>query len=85
MIKQIITSVREASSTFIWEVVWAQQFLKMVVENFRQRNIFLIFDSKSKSAMNRPDPARRGALCHVFQKAISRLLLNLRNFPSAQF
>ena len=81
MIKQIITSVCEASSTCIWEVVWEQKFLKMVVENFRQRNIYLIFDSKSKSAMNRAGPAQRDALCHAFQKAISQLLLNLRNFP----
>ena len=52
-----ITSVCEASSECIWEVVWEQKFLKMLVENFHQRNIYLIFDSKSKSAMNRPDPA----------------------------
>ena len=36
-----------------------QKFLKMVVENFRQRKIYLIFDSKSKSAMNRPGPTGR--------------------------
>ena len=31
----------------------------MVVVNFRQRNLYLILNSKSKSAMNRPGPTGR--------------------------
>ena len=61
-----ITTVCEASSTCIWEAVWEQKCLKTVLENFRQRKINLIFDFKSKSAMNRADPARQYALYHAF-------------------
>ena len=132
-----ITSVCEASSTCIWEAVWEQKFLKIVVENFRQRNKYLIFNCersevlksrayakllphaygkpigrqkflklvvenfcqrnfyfifnfKFKSVMNRfdpvrPDLVRQDALCQTLQKAISQLLLNLRNLTLAQF
>ena len=75
----LILSACEASSTCIWEGVREQKFLKMVVENFRQRNLYFIFNFKFKSAMNRPGPARRDALCHAFQKTISQVL-----FPLAQ-
>ena len=51
-------------------------FLEIVVENFRQWNIYFIF--KFKSVMNRPGPAWRDALCHAFQKDISQLLLHRR-------
>ena len=32
-----------------------QKFIKMVVEKFQLRNIYIIFNFKSKSVMNRPN------------------------------